>query len=171
LISGAYANPKTLYDNFHKFIEYERADELNTIQAYLDHEYSVINSLRSPKSEQGVDVAPADRFFSYKHYLDGNGDLIDPHVMRIIAKCMIRNKPDSYCQAHELETRGISDVVREMIDLYTVFGLHPDAQPATLGRLARSDASASAFGRSLKTFGNRLWWLVLAFGRLFKRRR
>ena len=25
LISGAYANPKTLYDHFHKFIEYERA--------------------------------------------------------------------------------------------------------------------------------------------------
>ena len=39
-------------------------------------------------------MAPADRFFSYKHYLDGNGELIDLAVMRIIAKAMIRNKPD-----------------------------------------------------------------------------
>ena len=99
LISGAYANPKTLYDAFHKFIEYERADENNTIEAYLRHEYGVINSLRAPKAQDGgPEVAPADRFFSYKHYLDGNGELVDPNVMLIIAKCMIRNKPDSYCQ-------------------------------------------------------------------------
>ena len=171
LVSGAYANPKTLYDNFHKFIEYERADELNTIQAYLDHEYSVIQSLRSPKPDQGVDVAPADRFFSYKHYLDGNGDLIDPNVMRIIARCMIRNKPDSYCQAHELDTHGISDVVRDMIDLYTVFGLHPNAQPATLGRLARSSAGPFALGRSLKTIGSRALGLWGALLRRITRRR
>ena len=171
LVSGAYANPKTLYDNFHKFIEYERADELNTIQAYLDHEYSVIDSLRSPKSDQGVDVAPADRFFSYKHFLDGNGGLIDAHVMRIIAKCMIRNKPDSYCQAHELDTHGVSDVVRDMIDLYTVFGLHPNAQPATLGRLARSNGGQFALGRSLRTLGSRVWWFWLGLIQLFKRRR
>ena len=112
LISGAYANPKTLYDAFHKFIEYERADENNTIESYLRHEYSVINSLRAPKTENGQpEVAPADRFFSYKHYLDGNGELIDPNVMLIIGKCMIRNKPDSYCQAHDLDTRGVSDLV------------------------------------------------------------
>jgi serine/threonine protein kinase len=171
LISGAYANPKTLYDNFHKFIEYERADELNTVQAYLDHEYSVINSLRAPKADQGVDVAPADRFFSYKHYLDGNGDLIDPNVMRIIAKCMIRNKPDSYCQAHDIDTQGISDVVQDMIDLYTVLGVHPSAQPATLGRLAKSGASRGALGRSMKSFGNRLRWMWIAIVRRFKGRR
>jgi serine/threonine protein kinase len=167
LASGAYANPKTLYDNFHKFIEYERADELNTIQAYLDHEYSVIQSLRSPKPEQGVDMAPADRFFSYKHFLDGNGELIDPNVMRIIAKCMIRNKPDSYCQAHELDTRGVSDVVRDMIDLYTVFGLHPDAQPATLGRVARSNAVGFGLSKSLKSF----WWFWVGLLRRLTRKR
>ncbi|MEA2746696.1 MAG: hypothetical protein QOI41_839, partial [Myxococcales bacterium] len=60
LVSGAYANPKTLYDAFHKFNEYERADENNTIEAYLRHEYSVINSLRAPKSQDGSpEVAPA----------------------------------------------------------------------------------------------------------------
>jgi serine/threonine protein kinase len=170
LISGAYANPKTLYDNFHKFIEYERADELNTIQAYLDHEYSVINSLRAPKSNQGPEVAPADRFFSYKHYLDGNGDLIDPNVMGIIAKCMIRNKPDSYCQAHDIETRGISTVVRDMIDLYTVFGLHASAQPATLGRAGNANAAGFSVGRSLRSVGNRLTWWWLALTRRFRRR-
>jgi serine/threonine protein kinase len=172
LISGAYANPKTLYDNFHKFIEYERADETNSVQSYLEHEYSVINSLRAPKSDQGVEVAPADRFFSYKHYLDGNGELIDANVMAIIARCMIRNKPDSYCQAHDIETRGISSVVQDMIDLYTVFGVHPSAQPATLARLGSSSTPRGALGRSLKSFGNRMRWLWLAiFGRLFRRRR
>jgi len=133
LISGAYANPKTLYDAFHKFIEYERADENNTIEAYLRHEYSVINSLRAPKSQDGSpEVAPADRFFSYKQFLDGNGELIDPNVMLIIAKCMIRNKPDSYCQAHDLETKGISDIVADLINLYSLYGFQPGARPTHL---------------------------------------
>jgi serine/threonine protein kinase len=134
LISGAYANPKTLYDTFHKFIEYERNEETNTIEGYLAHEYSVINSLRAPKAEGGADVAPADRFFTFKHYLDGNGELIDPHVMKIIAKCMIRSKPDSYCQAQDVDTRGISDLVNDLIELYTLFGVHPAARPPQLGR-------------------------------------
>jgi serine/threonine protein kinase len=170
LMSGAYANPKTLYDNFHKFIEYERVDESNTIQGYLEHEYSVINSLRAPKGEQGVEVAPADRFFSYKHYLDGNGDLIDPHVMMIVARCMIRNKPDSYCQAHDIETRGISDVVQDMIDLYTVFGVHPSARPANIARLGQS-AGGRGLTRSLGRVGNRLRWLWLSIINRFRRRR
>ncbi len=164
LISGAYANPKTLYDNFHKFIEYEKAEENNTIEGYLEHEYSVINSLRAPKGEGG-EVAPADRFFSYKHYLDGNGELIDPHVMKIIAKCMIRNKPDSYCQAHDVETRGISTLVQDLIDLYTVFGVHPAARPQHLARLGRASGGRGAFLRSLDRFGNRLRWLWLSLTR------
>jgi len=161
LISGAYANPKTLYDNFHKFIEYERPDEKNTIEAYLEHEYSVINSMRAPK-EGNAEVAPADRFFSYKHYLDGNGELIDANVMKIIAKCMIRNKPDSYCQAHDLETRGISDLVQDLIDLYTVFGVHPMARPQNLARMARASGGRSAILQKLDRFGNRLRWMWLS---------
>jgi serine/threonine protein kinase len=171
LISGAYANPKTLYDNFHKFIEYERPDESNTIRAYLEHEYSVINSLRAPKSNEGVEVAPADKFFSYKHYLDGNGELIDPHVMAIIARCMIRSKPDSYCQAHDIETRGISDVVQDLVDLYTTFGVHPSARPANLMRLGQSSAGRGAITRSLGRVGNRLRWMWLAFLAKFRRKR
>ena len=88
LISGAYANPKNLFDAFRKFVEYERKDESNTIAAYVDHEYRTIQNIRAPKAEgQGApELAPEDRFFSYKHYLDGNGELIDPAIMMIIAK-------------------------------------------------------------------------------------
>ena len=44
----------------------------------------MIRNLRAPRAEGeagGVTLAPSDRFFSYKHYLDGNGELIDPAVM------------------------------------------------------------------------------------------
>ncbi len=135
LASGAYGNPKTLYDAFHKFIEYERDDEQNTVEAYIEHEYEVINSLRAPKKEgdQPV-VAPADRFFSYKHYLDGNGDLIDKQVMLIVAKAMIRNKPDSYCQAWDVSTTGISDLVADLVRLYSDYGVDAAARSAILGR-------------------------------------
>jgi serine/threonine protein kinase len=167
LISGAYANPKTLYDHFHKFIEYERAEESNTIESYLEHEYSVINSIRAPKLADGAstDVAPADRFFTYKHFLDGNGELIDPNVMRIIAKCMIRNKPDSYCQAHDVDTRGVSDLVGDLIGLYTLFGVHPSARPPQLSRMGGSHAAA---GVGMTRFRNRLRWF---FASMFRRKK
>jgi len=166
LISGAYANPKTLYDAFHKFIEYERADENNTIEAYLRHEYEVINSLRAPKTEGGQEVAPADRFFTYKHYLDGNGELIDPNVMLIIAKCMIRNKPDSYCQAHDLETRGISELVTDLHNVYAFYGVHPAARPMHL--VTRHDARR---GLKFGQMGDRLRILWRSFLGLFTGRR
>lgn len=159
LISGAYANPKTLYDAFHKFIEYERADENNTIEAYLRHEYSVINSLRAPKTENGQpEVAPADRFFSYKHYLDGNGELIDPNVMLIIGKCMIRNKPDSYCQAHDLETRGVSDLVTDLINLYSLYGFSPGARPTHLVHRTTTRKQPHRVGSRLK----RIWQAIVS---------
>ncbi len=167
LISGAYANPKTLYDHFHKFIEYERAEESNTIESYLDHEYSVINSIRAPKLADGqsADVAPADRFFTYKHFLDGNGELIDPNVMRIVAKCMIRNKPDSYCQAHDVDTRGVSDLVQDLIGLYTLFGVHPSARPPQLSRMGSANPSS---GAGMTRFRNRLRWF---FASMFRRKK
>jgi serine/threonine protein kinase len=158
LISGAYANPKTLYDAFHKFIEYERADENNTIEAYLRHEYSVINSLRAPKTQDGQpEVAPADRFFSYKHYLDGNGELIDPNVMLIIGKCMIRNKPDSYCQAHDLDTRGVSDLVTDLINLYSLYGFSPGARPTHLVHRTTTKKNNLKVGSGIK----RMWTAIL----------
>ena len=169
LVSGAYANPKTLYDAFHKFVEYETPDETNTIDGYLAHEYGIIESLRAPKQEHGAThVAPADKFFTYKHYLDGNGDLIEPHVMKIIAKCMIRNKPDSYCQAHDVETRGISLLVQDLVDLYAVFGFHPAAGSTQMARRGHNVLAKSGFRRGLDVFSlriKRLWRSVLrAFG-------
>ena len=166
LVSGAYANPKTLYDAFHKFIEYESPDETNTIESYLSHEYSIIESLRAPKTPGAgaAAVAPADRFFSYKHYLDGNGDLIEPHVMKIIARCMIRNKPDSYCQAHDVETRGISMLVQDLIDLYAVYGFHPAAGSTQMVRRGHAGLGKSVFRRGLDRMGLRLkrfWRSVL----------
>jgi serine/threonine protein kinase len=168
LASGAYANPKTLYDAFHKFIEYERTDESNTIHAYLEHEYSVIESIRAPKSdEQGVTVAPADRFFTYKHYLDGNGELIDPNVMKIIARCMIRNKPDSYCQAHDVGTTGISELVRDLVGLYSYYGFHAAARPAQLARIRAVEPRS--FFSVVRRIARQAWYAVLRFVRLSDR--
>lgn len=169
LISGAYANPKTLYDAFHKFVEYEKAEENNTIDAYLQHEYNVINSLRAPKPEGGGEVAPADRFFSYKHYLDGNGELIDEHVMRIIAKCMIRNKPDSYCSAHDLTTRGISDLVQDLIGLYEVHGMHHGARPMYLANRASRKNRALTVG--IERVRGRIRWIWLSILAKIRNRR
>jgi serine/threonine protein kinase len=151
LISGAHSNPKTLYEAFHKFIEYERADESNTIEAYLRHEYGAIRALGGAKLQDGpLEMAPADPFFSYKHYLDGNGELIDPDVMRIVAKCMIRNKPDSYCQTHDLDTRGVSELVRDLGNLYAIHGA---VRPTHLAHrvIAPKAIRAGAFRRAWQT--------------------
>jgi serine/threonine protein kinase len=148
LASGAYGNPKTLYDAFHKFIEYEKLDEQNTVEAYIEHEYDVINSLRAPKREGEVpQVAPADRFFSYKHYLDGNGELIDKNVMLIVARAMIRNKPDSYCQAWDVTTTGISELVADLVRLYSDYGIDASARSAVLGRFVSVKRPPGPFAR------------------------
>ncbi len=132
LISGAYANPKNLFDAFRKFVEYEKRDENNSIAAYVEHEYRTIQNMRAPKQEgQGApELAPEDRFFSYKHYLDGNGELIDPLILMIIAKAMIRNKPDSYCLSYDLRTTGISAMVHDLLSLYVQYGIDPSARIA-----------------------------------------
>jgi len=168
LISGAYANPKTLYDAFHKFIEYETPDETNTIEGYLAHEYSIIESMRAPKDAGGANVAPADRFFTYKHYLDGNGDLVDQAVMKIIARCMIRTKPDSYCQAHDVETKGISALVQDLIDLYALYGFHPAVGSTQLGRRGHGSLARVGLGRMLSNRVRRMWMSVIG---LFRRGR
>jgi serine/threonine protein kinase len=131
LVSGAYANPKTLYDAFRKFVEYERKDDTNNVATYIDHEFKTIQNMRAPKADgQAVELAPEDRFFSYKHYLDGNGELLDPAVMLIIAKAMVRNKPDSYCLSWDLRTTGISQMVHDLMSLYLHYGVDPAARLA-----------------------------------------
>src|SRR5262249_7421833 len=139
----------------------------NTIEAYLEHEYTVIRQLAAPKAAEGesVEVAPADRFFSYKHYLDGNGDLIDPFVMKIIARCMIRNKPDSYCQAQDVETKGIASLVSDLIDLSSIYGVATAARPANLARRGQGEG---ALTRPFHQSRLRLWWMAMTT--LFRRR-
>ena len=110
-----------------------------SVRAYIDHEYGIIQNLRAPKNdEERVEVPPEDRFFSYKQYLDGGGELIDKEVMDIIARAMIRNKPDSYCMSWDLHTTGISAMVRDLMGLYVRFGVNPSARGAyqRLGILA-----------------------------------
>jgi serine/threonine protein kinase len=156
LVSGAYGNPKSLYDSFRKFIEYERKDKSNTVRAYVEHEYGIIQNLRAPKNEEErVEVAPEDRFFSYKQYLDGGGDLIDKEVMYILARAMIRNKPDSYCMSWDLQTTGISAMVRDLMGLYVRFGVNPSARGAyqRLGLLA---ARRSWFKRGWENVSSRV---------------
>ncbi|MEX1361686.1 MAG: protein kinase [Nannocystaceae bacterium] len=161
LVSGAIGNPKTLYDAFHKFIEYDGAPDgvegQNTVEAYVEHEYSVINNLRTPRLDENNQpvVAPVDRFFSYKHYLDGNGELIDKEIMKIIAKSMIRNKPDSYCQAWDISTEGISRLVYDLRRLYGGFGTYMPSRPGhlVLTSHAREGALSRAWGSLKGAFG------------------
>ena len=50
--------------------------------------------------------------------------------MMIIAKAMVRNKPDSYCMSWDLRTVGISQMVHDLIALYVHFGVDPSARVA-----------------------------------------
>ena len=155
LISGAYANPKNLFDAFRKFVEYERRDENNSIAAYIDHEYRTIQNIRAPKvdGQQGApDLAPEDRFFSYKHYLDGNGELIEPAIMMIIAKALIRNKPDSYCLSYDLRTTGISAMVHDLLSLYIAFGIDPSARIAYQNETYNAPKKGGAMRRAFDKF-------------------
>jgi serine/threonine protein kinase len=153
LVSGAYANPKSLYDAFRKFIEYDVVSDENSIEAYIEHEYRVIENIRAPKQQaERVAVAPADRFFSFKHYLDGNGELIDKEVMKIIAQAMIRNKKDSYCQAWDVHTTGISEFVGALRFLYDYYGVNASARPAYFSR----GAAFSKRGGGIKRFFSKI---------------
>ncbi|MBX7081813.1 MAG: protein kinase [Nannocystaceae bacterium] len=164
LITGTHGNPKTLYDAFYKFIEYDgptdgEAANQNTIEAYIEHEYSVIQSLRAPKVDEHNQpvLAPADRFFSYKHYLDGNGELIDKNIVKVIAKAMIRNKVDSYCQASDVTTTGIAAFVNDLRQLYGGFGTYMPTRPGTL--VLSQNAAGPRAGEGVLA---RLWQQVMA---------
>jgi serine/threonine protein kinase len=158
LITGTFGNPKTLYDTFRKFGEYEgHGEEVNTVDSFLAHEYATIGSLRKdPSGTKSDDMAPADRFFTYKHYMDRNGELVELEVMSLIARCMIRNKKDSYCQAHDLETEGITRLVKDLQGLYGLYGLTSDAAPTRTAvrlearRAGRTGPSAKSAGDAMR---------------------
>jgi serine/threonine protein kinase len=168
LITGTFGNPKTLYDTFHKFIEYEgQGEEANTIESFLEHEYTTIRSLRKDsQGAKGEDMAPADRFFTYKHYMDRNGELVDHEVMTVIARCMIRNKKDSYCQTHDLETEGITRLVKDLQGLYGLYGLASDASPTRTPvrmearRGGRSTSRAKSAGDAMRDIVDKVVGLI-----------
>src|SRR5258705_12904513 len=109
---------------------------------------------RKQDGQSASDLAPEDRFYSYKHYLYGNGELIDPTIMLIIAKAMIRNKPDSYCLSYDLRTTGISAMVHDLLSLYIAFGIDPSARIAytndTYSSQKKSGAMRRAFDKLFK---------------------
>ena len=72
-------------------------------------------------------------------------ELIDREIMTIVAKAMIRNKPDSYCQAWDVTTRGISDFVGDLVRLYGAYGVDASARPAYLGRYSQGTRGKSAW--------------------------
>ena len=51
-------------------------------------------------------------------------------IIMIIAKAMIRNKPDSYCLSYDLRTTGISAMVHDLLSLYVQYGIDPSARIA-----------------------------------------
>jgi serine/threonine protein kinase len=139
LVSGSIGNPKTLHDAFKKFIEYDAPNDTNLIETYLNHEYEVVSPVRvpSPNTE-----SLTDRSFAYRHYFDGNGELIHYSVMAIIARSMIRNKRDSYCQSYDLETAGITTMVRDLTNLYLLYGINMVPRGYPLGGGARQGTLA-----------------------------
>ena len=84
---------------------------------------------------------------------------------------MMRNKPDSYCQAHEIETRGISDLVQDLIDLYSLHGFQPSAGSTQLARRGHVAVRRSAFRAQLQRFGLSLRRMWLGMKGLFQRKR
>ena len=123
-----------------------------------------VEALYLPPIQQGDrsrdGAAPKAPALLFAH---GNGELIDPNVMLVIARCMIRNKPDSYCQAHDLETRGISELVTDLINLYSLYGFTPGTRPTHLVHRT-STAKRAPFGGRLK----RLWVRIAS---LFRRKK
>ena len=81
--------------------------------------------------------------------------------MLIIGKCMIRNKPDSYCQAHDLDTRGVSRSRDRPHQSLLALRLPPGARPthlvhrttATKGNLKVGGGLRRMWQAFLKLFG------------------
>lgn len=118
LISGGKNNPKTLNDSFRKFDEYDRGGSDSRIEEYLRGEYEAMEDARALSSSKGDGA-----LLRYRHFLDGNDEPIPFDVMLIIARCMIRDKADSYCASNDLQTTAITEVVRDLVGLQARFGI------------------------------------------------
>ncbi len=166
LASGAYASPKALYYAFLRFIEYNDPSEDNTIAAYLDHEYAVLRSIQAQAARDRSPGHGMGRVSAQCHYLGRYGEMIDPRIMSIVARCMIRNKPDSYCQSHDLTTRGISALVKNLKTLRATLDVSSDLVLPDSPMLDRQEAFRAWIRHAMsaiRTAQRRLhvFWLVL----------
>lgn len=152
LVTGAYGNPKALSDAFERFVAYQGPD-LPNIAAYMRHEWAAVAQARATQGPTTPNPTPQDRFFTFRHLLDGNGELVDPNVMLVIAKCMIRNKPDSYCQASDLDTRGISEALHDLIGLEALYRTSATPRSNTIPPPKSGAFSTKAFGVMARWFG------------------
>ncbi len=140
LMSGASRNPKALNDSLRKFDEYDRAGAASTtIEDYLRSEYDALEAARSKEDGGATGV------FRYQHFCDANDEPIPFEVMRIVARCMIRNKDDSYCASNDLDTTAITDVVRDLIALHSRFGLSPAVAARTALRAGPSRSGLARY--------------------------
>jgi serine/threonine protein kinase len=149
LMSGAARNPKTLNDELRKFDEYDRPGAENEIETYLRSEYEALESARSK-----ADTGATAELLRYQHLLDGKDTPIPFEVMRVVARCMIRNKTDSYCTSNDLETTAISQLIRDLVALYPQAGIEATIRAhgtslATNGRGGPLALAGSAMSRML----------------------
>ena len=147
LITGAYGNPKSLYDAFHKFIEYERRDAENTIDSYLDarisrHPERCARPRRKASTRRWRRPIASSATSTTS---TATASSSTSSVMRIVAKAMIRNKPDSYCQAWEIDTHGVSDFISDLLTLCAEYGVDERARSSLQGRYAGPRTSRRHF--------------------------
>ena len=165
LISGATRSPKALNDTFVKFVEYSGPAETNTIEGFLRGEYAAIEAARARTAES----APGDMMFPYQQFTDGTGAPIPIEIMTVIARAMIRNKADSYCQGWDLDTTGVTTMLRDVVALYGLLGLRPTAAVHhTVVHASSAPRGASlTLARTTNAIG-KLYESIVAF---FRRRR
>ena len=72
--------------------------------------------------------------------------------MMIIAKALIRNKPDSYCLSYDLRTTGISAMVHDLLSLYIAFGIDPSARIAYQNETYNAPKKSGAMRRAFDKF-------------------
>jgi hypothetical protein len=107
--------------------------------------------------------------FPYQQFTDGTGEPIPIEIMTVIARAMIRNKPDSYCQGWDLDTTGVTTMLRDVVALYGLLGLRPTAAVHhTVVHASSAPRGASlTLARTTNAIG-KLYESIVAF---FRRRR
>lgn len=67
---------------------------------------------------------------------------------------MIRNKKDSYCQTHDLETEGITQLVKDLQGLYGLYGIASEAAATRTPIRMEARRNARSSGDRTRSAGN-----------------